>query len=50
LIFPHHENEIAQSETCTDKPFAKYWMHHGLTRFNTKKVSKSDPEMQEALQ
>ncbi|GJM25727.1 MAG: cysteine--tRNA ligase [Phycisphaerae bacterium] len=49
LIFPHHENEIAQSESCTHKPFAKYWMHHGLTRFNTKKVSKSDPEMQAAL-
>ena len=50
LIFPHHENEIAQSESCTHKPFAKYWMHHGLTRFNTKKVSKSDPEMQAALE
>jgi cysteinyl-tRNA synthetase len=49
LIFPHHENEVAQSETCTGKPFARYWMHHGLTRFNTKKVSKSDPEMQAAL-
>ena len=50
LIFPHHENEIAQAETCTKKPFAKYWMHNGLTRFNTKKVSKSDPEMQAALE
>jgi len=49
LIFPHHENEIAQSETCTGKPFAKYWLHNGLTRFNTKKVSKSDPEMQKVL-
>ncbi len=49
LMFPHHENEIAQSESCTHKPFAKYWVHHGLTRFNTKKVSKSDPEMQAAL-
>lgn len=49
LIFPHHENEIAQSESCTHKPFAKYWMHHGLTTFNTKKVSKSDPNMQAAL-
>ena len=45
LIFPHHENEIAQSETCFDKPFAKYWLHNGLTRLNTKKISKSDPEM-----
>ncbi len=51
LIFPHHENEIAQSESATGKPFAKYWMHNGLTRFNTKKVAKSDasPEMQAAL-
>ena len=49
LIFPHHENEIAQAETATDRPFAKYWMHNGLTRFNTKKVSKSDTEMAEAL-
>jgi len=49
LVFPHHENEIAQSESATGKPFAKYWMHNGLTRFNTKKVSKSDPEMQAAL-
>jgi len=45
LIFPHHENEIAQSETCFDQPFVKYWMHNGLTRFNTKKISKSDTEM-----
>ncbi len=51
LIFPHHENEIAQSECASGKPFAKYWMHHGLTRFNTKKVAKSDadPQMQAAL-
>ncbi|MDO8630244.1 MAG: cysteine--tRNA ligase, partial [Phycisphaerales bacterium] len=47
LIFPHHENEIAQSESANDKPFAKYWLHNGLTRVNTKKISKSDasPEM-----
>lgn len=45
LMFPHHENEIAQSETCFDRPFAKYWLHNGLTRFNTKKISKSDQEM-----
>jgi len=49
LKFPHHENEIAQSETATGQRFAKYWMHNGLTRFNTKKVSKSDPAMQAAL-
>lgn len=30
LMFPHHENELAQSESCTGKPFAKYWMHNGL--------------------
>ena len=49
LIFPHHENEIAQSETCFDATFAKYWMHNGLTRFNTKKISKSDVEMQKMM-
>ena len=36
LVFPHHENEIAQSETATGKPFAKYWMHNGLTRVQTR--------------
>ncbi|KPK74905.1 MAG: hypothetical protein AMJ79_12875 [Phycisphaerae bacterium SM23_30] len=36
LIFPHHENEIAQAETATGIPFAKYWMHNGLTRVRTK--------------
>ena len=36
LIFPHHENEIAQSETATGRTFAKYWMHNGLTRLRTK--------------
>src|SRR5262244_1131109 len=30
LLFPHHENELAQSESATGKPFAKYWMHNGL--------------------
>jgi len=51
LIFPHHENEIAQSQCASGQTFAKYWMHHGLTRVNTKKISKSDasPEMQAAL-
>ncbi len=49
LIFPHHENEIAQAESATNKTFVKYWLHHGLTRFNTKKISKSDADMQEAL-
>jgi cysteinyl-tRNA synthetase len=50
LIFPHHENEIAQSETCFDKPFARYWLHNGLTRFQTKKISKSDVEMQRRME
>ena len=50
LIFPHHENEIAQAESATGKLFAKSWLHNGLTRFNTKKISKSDPEMQKLLE
>lgn len=41
LIFPHHENEIAQSEGCTHKPFSKYWMHNGFVNINTEKMSKS---------
>jgi cysteinyl-tRNA synthetase len=41
LIFPHHENEVAQSEALTDKPFAKYWIHHGLLTINSQKMSKS---------
>ncbi|NLX03513.1 MAG: cysteine--tRNA ligase [Phycisphaerae bacterium] len=41
LVFPHHENEIAQSECATGKPFAKYWVHHGLTRVDQRKMSKS---------
>jgi len=49
LIFPHHENEIAQSETAFGCTFTKYWLHNGLTRFNTKKLSKSDAEMQRIL-
>lgn len=39
LIFPHHENEIAQSETATAKPMVKFWMHNGLTRVKTKAAS-----------
>jgi len=49
LVFPHHENEIAQSEAATGEPFARIWMHNGLTRINTKKISKSDPEMKAML-
>ena len=41
LIFPHHENEIAQSEALTGKRFAKYWMHNGLIKVNGQKMSKS---------
>jgi len=41
LIFPHHENEIAQSEAKSGKPFAKYWLHHGLLTINGQKMSKS---------
>jgi cysteinyl-tRNA synthetase len=39
LMFPHHENELAQSESSTGKTFAKYWMHNGLTRIKTKLAS-----------
>ena len=41
LIFPHHENEIAQSESYTDSPFAKIWMHVGMVTINGEKMSKS---------
>ena len=41
LIFPHHENEIAQSEAYTGKPFARYWMHNGFITVNKEKMSKS---------
>lgn len=41
LIFPHHENEIAQSESLTGKQFAKYWTHNGLIKVNGQKMSKS---------
>ena len=41
LLFPHHENELAQSESATGRTFAKYWLHNGLTRLNTKKMSGS---------
>ncbi|MCI8977814.1 cysteine--tRNA ligase [bacterium 1xD8-48] len=42
LIFPHHENEIAQSEAANGKPFAKYWMHNGFLNIDNKKMSKSE--------
>ena len=41
LIFPHHENEIAQSEAATGKPFADYWLHNGFVTVNQEKMSKS---------
>ena len=41
LIFPHHENEIAQSEAANGKPFARYWMHNAFLNIDNKKMSKS---------
>jgi len=41
LVFPHHENEIAQSEALNGKPFAKYWMHNGYITIDNEKMSKS---------
>jgi cysteinyl-tRNA synthetase len=41
LIFPHHENEIAQAEAYTGKPFVRYWMHNGFVNINQQKMSKS---------
>lgn len=41
LIFPHHENEIAQSEAASGKPFAHYWMHNGFLNIDNQKMSKS---------
>ena len=42
LIFPHHENEIAQSEGATGHPYVKYWMHNGFININNEKMSKSE--------
>lgn len=42
LIFPHHENEIAQTEACTGKPFANYWMHNAFLNIDHRKMSKSE--------
>ena len=41
LVFPHHENEIAQTESFTGKPFARYWMHNGMLQLKGEKMSKS---------
>ena len=62
LMFPHHENELAQSSCCHDKPMVKYWMHNGLLRRGEAgklggkgdrdgaKLSKSEPEHQETIE
>ncbi len=42
LVFPHHENEVAQSEGATGKPFVRYWMHNGFINVDDKKMSKSE--------
>jgi cysteinyl-tRNA synthetase len=44
LVFPHHENEVAQSESFSGQPFATYWLHNGLLTKGGKKISKSDPD------
>jgi cysteinyl-tRNA synthetase len=44
LVFPHHENEVVQSESLTGKPFARYWLHNGLLTKGGRKISKSDPD------
>ncbi|MBN2232150.1 MAG: cysteine--tRNA ligase [Deltaproteobacteria bacterium] len=41
LVFPHHENEIAQSEAATGKPFVRYWLHNGFVNIDKEKMSKS---------
>lgn len=41
LVFPHHENELAQSECATGKPFARFWVHNGFVQLNREKMSKS---------
>lgn len=46
LQFPHHENELAQSESCNDVPFVKYWMHNGLMKIGGEKISKTHEEEQ----
>ena len=51
LMFPHHENELAQSECCTGQPFVRFWMHNGLTRLKTKLASGewADEKMSKSL-
>ena len=43
LVFPHHENELVQSESYSGEPFASYWLHNGLLTKDGRKISKSDP-------
>jgi len=43
LVFPHHENEVVQSESYTGVPFVSYWLHNGLLTKDGRKISKSDP-------
>ena len=49
LIFPHHENEIAQSEAATGRPFARYWMHNGMVNLGGEKMAKSTGHMVDLL-
>lgn len=46
LVFPHHENELAQTEACTHKPFSKYWLHNEFVNMNNEKMSKSTGNFQ----
>src|SRR5208283_5543271 len=46
LQFPHHENELAQSESDTGVPFARFWMHNGLMQIEGEKISKTNEEEQ----
>ena len=45
LVFPHHENEIAQSEAANGKEFAKYWMHNAFLNIDNRKMSKSSRKL-----
>ena len=50
LIFPHHENEIAQSEAATGTPFARYWLHNGMVNLDGEKMSKSTGHVVDLLE
>src|SRR5262249_42759370 len=49
LQFPHHENELAQSESYNDQPFVRYWMHNGLMKIGNDKISKTKEEEQKKI-